>query len=126
MHLAETLEQVLVKAFVAEAADKALHEPVLLGPARRDVVPIDAATLLPAQMALEVSSVLLFETIIKVGRAEPDEPIELCYSARSDSSVASLSGKAPGASRSAVNILFTCNFASADKLLASTARIALS
>lgn len=42
-------EQVLVQAFVLEAPVEALHKPVLLKLARRDVVPQHAWLLLPAQ-----------------------------------------------------------------------------
>ena len=47
--MAQPGEEVLVQAFVAEPAVEALHEAVLHGLARRDVVPLDMALLLPLQ-----------------------------------------------------------------------------
>jgi hypothetical protein len=47
--MAQPDEEVLVQAFVPEPAVEALHEAVLHGLARRDVVPLDMALLLPLQ-----------------------------------------------------------------------------
>ena len=47
--LVEVAEQVLVEAFVAQSAVEALDEAILHRFARRDVVPFDAALLLPSQ-----------------------------------------------------------------------------
>ena len=47
--LVEIGEQVLVEALVAQPAVEALHEAILHWFARRDVVPFDAALLLPNQ-----------------------------------------------------------------------------
>jgi hypothetical protein len=47
--LAEAGEQVLVETLVTQPPDEALDEAVLLRLARRDVVPLQAALLLPAQ-----------------------------------------------------------------------------
>jgi hypothetical protein len=48
MRRAEPSEQVLVEALVAQAADEALDEAVLLRLAGRDVVPFNPALLRPA------------------------------------------------------------------------------
>lgn len=47
--MAQTGEQVLVQAFVPQAAVEALNEAVLHGFAGRDVVPFDLPVLLPCQ-----------------------------------------------------------------------------
>ena len=47
--LVEVVEQVLVEALVAQPAVEALHEAILHRFARCDVVPFDAAFLLPRQ-----------------------------------------------------------------------------
>jgi hypothetical protein len=57
-------EQRLVQELVAEPAIEALDERVLGRFAWRYVVPADAALVGPVQMALEVSSVPLSETIV--------------------------------------------------------------
>src|SRR5208337_3779681 len=63
--LFEIGEQVLVKALVAQASVEALDKAILHRFARCDVVPFDAALLLPARIAFEVSSVPLSLTIIR-------------------------------------------------------------
>jgi len=50
-------EKVLVEAFVAQASVEALHEAILIGLPRGDVMPLDSMVLLPFQDAVEVSSV---------------------------------------------------------------------
>ncbi len=45
--MAQTVEQMLVEAFVAQAAIKALYQAILHGLAGRDVMPFDLPLLLP-------------------------------------------------------------------------------
>ena len=63
--LLEVDEQVLLETLVAKSAVEALHEAILHRLARRDVVPFDAAFLLPGRMAFDVSSVPLSLTIMQ-------------------------------------------------------------
>ena len=47
--MAQAVEQVLVEQFIAHAAVEAFNEAILHRLARRDVVPVDLAVLLPFQ-----------------------------------------------------------------------------
>lgn len=63
--MAQAVEQVLIEAFVAHPTVKALHEAILHWFARRDVVPINFAVLLPFQDGVDVSSVPLSLTTMR-------------------------------------------------------------
>src|SRR5437588_10382429 len=70
-------EYMLVEALVAEAAVEALHEPVLLRLARRDVLPGHAAVLLPAQdrMRRQLGAVVTDDH--RRIAPQPDDPVQL-------------------------------------------------